>query len=162
MGYAAASLGLLYSLCYLYYQQPVLVGIRSLGVAIKKCMHRPSWTSQVQRTALSFNCRQHARPCSLIVCAFIHVLWQFGYQSHALVLQQRTGNKGGYPAAAAYSQKLLSMKAAIACVLQGATNSWLTMQNAAGATWTAELMFFGCPPFDLRLTDILGQTMVLR
>ena len=46
--------------------------------------------------------------------------------------------------------------------LQGAANSWLSMQNSAGATWTAELMFFGCTPFDLRLTDATGQTVVLR
>lgn len=50
----------------------------------------------------------------------------------------------------------------LVCLLQGAANSWLSMQNAAGASWTAELMFFGCPPFDLRLTDILGQIVVLR
>ena len=47
-------------------------------------------------------------------------------------------------------------------VLQGAANSWLSMQNTAGATWTAELMFFGCAPFDFRLTDALGQTVLLR
>ena len=47
-------------------------------------------------------------------------------------------------------------------VLQGAVDSWLSMQNTAGATWTAELMFFGCAPFDVRLTDALGQTVLLR
>ena len=36
------------------------------------------------------------------------------------------------------------------------------MQNSAGATWTAELMFFGCTPFDLRVTDTTGQTVLLR
>lgn len=51
---------------------------------------------------------------------------------------------------------------AVLPVLQGAANSWLSMQNTAGAAWTAELMFFGCAPFDLRLTDALGQTVLLR
>lgn len=46
--------------------------------------------------------------------------------------------------------------------LQGSANAWLSMQNLSGATWTAVMAFFGNTPFDLRLTDMLGQTLILR
>lgn len=50
----------------------------------------------------------------------------------------------------------------VSLLLQGDANAWLSMQNPWGAAWTAVLMYFGSTPFDVRVTDTSGQTVVIR